>query len=104
MTVAGDLVCVTCDHWFDLGRAVGPSGLPYVERYVFARGKALDNWTSEEVNTSLWKFVAEHRDHDLEIVLDSSERHAELMSRDGEYLYVGDVPSFSEYLEGWTGR
>jgi hypothetical protein len=104
MSVSGDLVCVDCHSWLWLGKAMGPLGLPWVDSYIAGGGRIL-NWENSELNRGLWKFLAEHAAHRLEINLDNTERYVELINREGRpYCHPGDVPPWEEYLDGWPGN
>jgi hypothetical protein len=93
------LMCHDCHQLCFLGKAYRSGGRP-----VFFQLGALRalNWKQKKLNQVLWKFLAEHCSHRLDVRLDEEmkEEMFEYQSIGGDS--GGDI-TFNEYLSDWLG-
>jgi hypothetical protein len=99
MSVYGFLNCHDCRQNFWLGKAIGEGGHERTLRYHIGDGE-LPNWKRESLNQVLWKFMADHTGHRIDVRLEwdmTDEMYGyQNIDGDGE----GDI-SIEEYLGGW---
>ncbi|MBG6134054.1 hypothetical protein [Longispora fulva] len=96
------LACVDCKVMLPLGRAVkdpATRDIVFIAEYRSGRPARLD----ERLDRVLWKMLAEHPGHRLEVVRENSTQLDDL----GEMLTLGEdeigSPTLEEYLAGWPG-
>lgn len=98
------LLCLDDRTYIWLGKAVKNDG----QIVFFAVGDEEPNWRQPGLSRSVWKFMADHVGHHLEVVREFSEQYDKMVADDppeGEYVEIGDSsntgPTFDEYLKGW---
>ena len=96
MSVYGYLNCHDCRQMLFLGKALHRDYRPF----SFAIGSGPPNWTRLELNQVLWKFLADHTAHKIDVRLEQ-----EMTEKMFGYQCIGgdsDVDiSFEQYLAGW---
>lgn len=99
MGLYGFFICHDCCQTLVLGKAYRSSGRP-----VFFHAGAMNppNWNQPELNQVLWKFLADHCGHRINVRLDEDMTEEELgfPSIGGDSLAE---PSREKYLSGWSG-
>lgn len=102
MSIYCDLLCEDCKVGFWLGKAVfaDQKSVKYFHR---VNKTNLRNWEQVVLNQALWKFLADHKGHNLRVLADYEIE--QLIEEDclQDYTNIeGSVGnSFTEYLEGW---
>ncbi|WP_156040792.1 hypothetical protein [Chondromyces apiculatus] len=101
MSLSGWMACHTCRTTLWLGKAVHKNY--QVIRFHAAVQDVPLNSDNTELNRALWKFLADHARHNIQVIVEGDQVYLEI----GEYVEVGgeqygDIP-FDEYLKGWGG-
>jgi hypothetical protein len=100
VSIYGYLNCHDCRHTLWLGKALHCNHRPF----AFHIGEAAEppHWARRQLNQALWKFLADHSSHRIDVRLEH-EMTDEMFS----YRQIGgdsanDI-SFEAYLTGWPG-
>ena len=105
MSEYGYLLCLDDREFIWLGKAIKNDD----DKIVYFKVRSGDpNWQQPGLARSVWKFLADHVGHRLEVVREFSEQYDKMVSDDppeGPYVEIGDSsntgPTFEEYLTGW---
>ncbi len=93
------LMCHDCRQQIFLGKACRRDSQPF-----FHIGDATSpaNWTQHQFNQVLWKFLADHCGHHIDVRLewDTTEEMAAYQNIGGD---TSDDITFEQYLSGWPG-
>lgn len=98
MSIYGHLNCHDCRQTLFLGKALHCSYRPFA--FHIGGPKDPANWARQQLNQVLWKFLADHSGHRIDVRLEHD------MTDDMfGYQDIGgdtdDAPSFETYLAGW---
>lgn len=104
MSEYGYLLCLDDRTYFWLGKAIKNDG----QVVYFKVGDGEPNWRQPELARTVWKFMADHVGHHLEVVREFSAQYDKIVADDppeGPYTEIGDDsftgPTFAEYLKDW---
>ncbi len=101
MSVYGYLNCHDCRQTLWLGKALDSDYRPFA--FHIGGAEEPPNWAGPELNQVLWKFMADHMGHRIDVRLEDTQdelpeayQHI-LADSDGTEI------SFGAYLAGWPG-
>ena len=104
MSIYDDLFCHDCKQSLWLGKTLhlGPEGNYKALCFHIGGGDEPPHWKREELNQVLWKFLADHTTHNIQVLMEG-----DITEEMYEYQRIGgdadtDI-SFKDYLEGWRG-
>lgn len=101
MSIYGYLNCHTCQQTLWLGKAVWDTG-DQPSYFHIGDANRPQQWKREQLNQVLWKFLADHTSHPIDVRLES-----EMSEEMWDYQKVGgdrdnDISS-EQYVNGWQG-
>jgi hypothetical protein len=100
VSIYGYLSCHDCRQLLWLGKALHKDRKPY----CFHIGPAQEppHWKREVLNQVLWKFLADHTGHHIDVRLEHEMTDAMYGYQEIGGDRDGDL-SFEHYLNGWSG-
>ncbi len=97
MSIYGYLNCHDCRQMLWLGKALWHRDHRPFQFHIGGPEGPL-NWSLPQLNQVLWKFLADHTGHHIDVRLEH-EMTEEMFG----YQDIGDDISFEAYLAGWKG-
>lgn len=98
MSMYGYLNCHDCRQSVWLGKALHADRRPY----SFHLGSPAPNWAKPELNQVIWKFLADHTSHRIDVRLEHQMTDDIFGYQEIGGDEEGDI-SFAAYLAGWPG-
>jgi len=95
MSIYARFVYHDCKQMFWLGKVIHDNYQPI----FFHIGSDLaPHWQREELNQIVWKFLADHTGHRLQVLMEH-----DMTDEFYNYQEIGDDISVQEYLKDWRG-